>query len=282
MFRSLLFVPGNNPSMLQNADVFIADGIIFDLEDSITITEKDNARNLVNNYLETSSVLPKKVILRTNPVDTIWFKKDLELLKSKKIDYLLLPKMDLSTFELSIQLLDRFEESENLDKTKIIALIETAKGVNEVQYFAENKRVFGLLLGAEDLANDLEVERTALGVEILFSRSKVVLSSVANKIIPIDTPYTDISNVNGLIEDCKFARSLGMKAKACIHPNQLESVNHIFSPSNEEITWAQQIVKLSIENDKKGAFQYKGKMIDKPIIDKAKKIIDNAKLYDLI
>lgn len=282
MFRSLLFVPGNNPSMLQNADVFIADGIIFDLEDSITITEKDNARNLVNNYLETSSVLPKKVILRTNPVDTIWFKKDLELLKSKKIDYLLLPKMDLSTFELSIQLLDRFEESENLDKTKIIALIETAKGVNEVQYFAENKRVFGLLLGAEDLANDLEVERTALGVEILFSRSKVVLSSVANKIIPIDTPYTDISNVNGLIEDCKFARSLGMKAKACIHPNQLESVNHIFSPSNEEITWAQQIVKLSIENDKKGAFQYKGKMIDKPIIDKAKKIIDNAKQYDLI
>lgn len=282
MFRSLLFVPGNNPSMLQNADVFIADGIIFDLEDSITITEKDNARNLVNNYLETSSVLPKKVILRTNPVDTIWFKKDLELLKSKKIDYLLLPKMDLSTFELSIQLLDRFEESENLDKTKIIALIETAKGVNEVQYFAENKRVFGLLLGAEDLANDLEVERTALGVEILFSRSKVVLSSVANKIIPIDTPYTDINNVNGLIEDCKFARSLGMKAKACIHPNQLESVNHIFSPSNEEITWAQQIVKLSIENDKKGAFQYKGKMIDKPIIDKAKKIIDNAKLYDLI
>lgn len=282
MFRSLLFVPGNNPSMLQNADVFIADGIIFDLEDSITITEKDNARNLVNNYLETSSVLPKKVILRTNPVDTIWFKKDLELLKSKKIDYLLLPKMDLSTFELSIQLLDRFEESENLDKTKIIALIETAKGVNEVQYFAENKRVFGLLLGAEDLANDLEVERTALGVEILFSRSKVVLSSVANKIIPIDTPYTDINNVNGLIEDCKFARSLGMKAKACIHPNQLESVNHIFSPSNEEITWAQQIVKLSIENDKKGAFQYKGKMIDKPIIDKAKKIIDNAKQYDLI
>lgn len=282
MFRSLLFVPGNNPSMLQNADVFIADGIIFDLEDSITITEKDNARNLVNNYLETSSVLPKKVILRTNPVDTIWFKKDLELLKTKKIDYLLLPKMDLTTFELSIQLLDSFEESENLDKTKIIALIETAKGINEVQYFAENKRVFGLLLGAEDLANDLEVERTSLGLEIFFSRSKLVLSSVANKIIPIDTPYTDINNVNGLIEDCKFAKSLGMKAKACIHPNQLESVNHIFSPSQEEITWAKQILKLSIENENKGAFQYKGKMIDKPIIDKAKKITNNAKQYNLI
>ncbi len=282
MFRSLLFIPGNNPSMLQNADVFLTDAVIFDLEDAVSVKEKHNARNLVGNYLQNSSVLPKQIVLRINALNSPWFEKDLELLKLEKIDYLLLPKIDLLSLETIIKKLDEYELAFSLPKTKLISLIESALGVIEINEIAKNPRVYGLLLGAEDLASELEVKRTEQSDEIFFARSSIVLAAIANKIIPIDTPYTNIENSKGLLEDAMFAQGLGMKAKACIHPNQLETINKVFSPSLEEIAWAQKVVELSEELTDLGAFQYQGKMIDKPIIEKARKMIAKAKEFKIL
>jgi citrate lyase subunit beta/citryl-CoA lyase len=282
MFRSLLFIPGNNPSMLQNADVFLADAIIIDLEDAISIKEKDNARNLVHNYLTTSSVLPKQIVLRVNSIDTVWFKKDLDLLKTNKINYLLIPKVDSKTMIEVNEYLDAFLLNNNLDEIKIIALVETARGVTEIDKFAENKRLCAILLGAEDLTNDLEIKRTETNQEIFYARSKVIYACAANKLIAIDTPFTNINDLLGLEKDSDFSNSLGMKARACIHPNQLETVNRIYSPSNEEINWALEVFKAHQANPNVGAFQLKGKMIDKPIIERAKKIIEKAKLFNLM
>ena len=282
MFRSLLFIPGNNPSMLQNADVFSADAIIFDLEDAISINEKTNARNLVKNYLTTSSVLPKQVVLRVNVFGSDWFEKDIELLNTEKINYLLIPKMNKLVMQELDQFLNQFEFDNNLPKTKIIALIETSRGVLEMSEFAENKRLVALFLGAEDLTSDLEIKRSESGEEIFYARSKIIYTAAANNLIAIDTPYTNINNSAGLLKDCSYAMSIGMKAKSCIHPSQLEIVNKVFSPSEDEIKWALAVIEIHKEKPNVGAFQFQGKMIDKPIIDRAKKIVDRAKKFKLL
>ncbi len=284
MFRSLLFIPGNNPSMIQNADIFLSDAIIFDLEDSVSISEKDNARNLILNFLLTKQSFAQTIILRVNPVDTSFFKDDLKLLSSKRIDYVLLPKATKENLDILNEELFAYEKENDLKETKTIALVEQAKSIIEVETIAEKPRVEALFLGAEDLCNDLEIERTGKGKEILFARSKVIYAAAANNIISIDTPYTDIYDEEGLRKDALRAYALGMKAKACIHPNQLEIVNEVFSPKKAQIEWAKKVLVAYEENLKigKGAFKVDGKMIDKPIIEKAQKIIDKAKKYQLL
>jgi len=281
MFRSLLFIPGNNPSMLQNADIFMSDGIIFDLEDAVDINEKDNARNLVETYLLTTKDLPKTIILRINPVNSLFIEEDLKLLLSRKIDYILLPKTNMISLYVIDKTLSLLEKKNNLKETKLICLIEEAKAVNEIDEIASHERVEGLLLGAEDLTNELEIERTTVGNEIMYARSKVIFAAAANKIIAIDTPFTDISDQEGLEYDCSQAKSLGMKAKSAIHPSQLETINQIFSPTKKMIQWAKGVME-TYEKVNKGVFQYQGKMIDKPVIEKAKKIIEKAKNFDLL
>ncbi|QWC00047.1 CoA ester lyase [Mycoplasmatota bacterium] len=281
MFRSLLFIPGNNPSMLQNADIFMSDGIIFDLEDAVNINEKDNARNLVETYFFTTKDLPKNIILRINPVNSLFIEDDLKLLLSRKIDYILLPKANMLSMYVIDKMLSSLEEKNNLKVTKLICLIEEAKGIAEVDEIAKHPRVEALLLGAEDLTNELEIERTTVGNELLYARSKVVYAAAANQILAIDTPFTDITDQEGLEYDCSNAKSLGMKAKTAIHPSQLETINQIFSPTKKMIHWAQGVIQ-TYEKVGKGVFQYQGKMVDKPVIEKAKKLIEKAKIFDLL
>lgn len=282
MFRSLLFIPGNNPSMIQNADIFDADGIIFDLEDSVDINEKDNARNLVKNYLESNGAHPSLTVVRVNPTDTDFFKKDIKLINTNKIDYILLPKTTCDALSFLTEELEVLEKENNLNKTKVIALVESSKSIIQVFKIAKHSRVEAILLGAEDLCNDLEINRTNNGEEILYARSRVIYACAANNIISIDTPNTSIDNESLLTKDCKHAKNLGMKAKSAIHPSQLEIINKVFSPSKSEVEWAKR-VKEAIENNKgKGAFSLDGKMVDKPIILKAEKILEKAKKFNMI
>jgi citrate lyase subunit beta/citryl-CoA lyase len=220
--------------------------------------------------------------LRVNAFGSDWFEKDIELLNTEKINYLLIPKMDKLVMQELDQFLNQFEFDNNLPKTKIIALIETSRGVLELSEFAENKRLVALFLGAEDLTSDLEIKRSESGEEIFYARSKIIYTAAANNLIAIDTPYTNINNSGGLLKDCTYAASIGMKAKSCIHPSQLEVVNKVFSPSEDEIKWALAVIEIHKEKPDVGAFQFQGKMIDKPIIDRAQKIVDRAKKFKLL
>ncbi|MGM0495259.1 MAG: aldolase/citrate lyase family protein, partial [Bacillota bacterium] len=163
MFRSLLFVPGNNPSMLQNADIFMSDAIIFDLEDSVNLDEKDNARNLVETYLLTTKELPKAVVLRINPVNSDLVDDDLKLLQTRKIDYLLLPKANKISLFVLDKILKKIENKIELKPTKVICLIEETKSVIDIYELAKHERVEALMLGAEDLTSELEINRTTEG-----------------------------------------------------------------------------------------------------------------------
>lgn len=279
--RSFLFIPANNPGMLQNADVFMADSVIFDLEDAVNVREKDSARILLKNFLHTFT-LDVNVVIRINAFDSEYFHEDLKNIVSDKIDSLMIPKANVEDLVKIGKLLEKFEQEHNLKKQiTLIPIIESADAVIEVEKIAKVERVSGLLLGAEDLSSDLEIERTKAGDEILYPRARLIYAALAKKIIPIDTPFTDVTDFDGLKEDCKKAKSLGMKAKAAIHPNQIAYINEIFAPSEKQINYALRVIKAS-ETEQKGVFSLDGKMVDKPIIERAQKILAQARKYDLL
>ena len=286
MIRSLLFIPGNLPNMLQNAYLFDADAIIFDLEDSVHILEKDNARNLCSEFLlSTKKPLNVENLVRINSLDSPFFMNDLETLVSDKIDGIVVPKATIEILNKLNDILSKIENIKNMTThLKLIPIIESAFSVIEVDKIASLPRVSGLLLGAEDLARDLGITRTKKGNEIFYAREKVIMACAAFNILAIDTPYTDVYDDDGLKEDVILASSLGMKAKSAIHPRHIEWINKAFSPSMDEIKLAFLIIdaKAKADLEGKGAFSVNGKMVDKPIIDKALDTIARAKAFHLI
>lgn len=284
MRRSLLFIPGNNPAMLQNADVFESDAVIIDLEDAVSISEKDSARNLVKHFLSTFR-LPNEVVIRINGMDTDFYCDDLDAVVCENIDTIMLPKANQQDLIKLDELLTKLESSRKLTKKiGVIPIIELAMSILDIRQIASSPRVNGLLLGAEDLTSDLEVMRTLSGDEIFYARSMMAITCRAYQIDGIDTPFTDVNNEEGLVNDAKKARGLGLNAKACIHPNQIEVVNKVFSPSKENIEYSLRVLKAyeQAEKEGKGVFSLDGKMVDKPIIERAQKNIEKAKRFGLI
>ena len=268
MRRSLLFIPANTPNMMDNAFIFNADSIIFDLEDSVI--NKSEAKNLLKEYLNNLKEKPAEIIIRINDYDI----NDLTFLP-KNVDTIMLPKATIeSTTALSNYILKN-----NLGY-KIIPIIEQAVSLIEANEIAKIKLVDGILLGAEDLATDLNVLRTKESLEIFYARSLIVIAAKANKIDAIDTPYTNINDLEGLKVDTMFAKSLGFNAKACIHPNQVDVVNRALMPTTEELHFAKRVIEAAKTN--KGAFRLDNKMIDKPIIERAKNLVENAKKWGIL
>ena len=279
MRRSLLFIPGNNPGMLQSCDIFESDAVIFDLEDAVSGTEKDSARFLVANYLKTYS--PElEVVVRINGFDTPFYQEDLNvLLKLKNVNTIMLPKARVS----DLITLTKLIKDSNKD-IKIIPIIEQAISLIEVEEIARFELVDGILLGAEDYTKDLEVVRTKEGNEIFYARNRIITACKAYKIDAIDTPFTDTNDTEGLVKDTLFAKSIGMNAKSAIHPNQVETINKLFTPTQKEIDYANRVLLARDEAFKKGlgVFSLDGKMVDKPVIERAEKVIEKAKKFGVL
>ena len=285
MRRSLLFIPSNNPAMLQNADIFGADSVIFDLEDAVNITEKDNARNLLFYYLNAHENLPMEVVVRINGLDTKYHKDDLDKIVSDKIDTIMLPKATIEYVNELDKILTEIERKNNMcKKIKVLPIIELAVSVLQVETIASLNRVDGILLGAEDLTSDMEVIRTKKATEIEYPRARVAMACKAYKIDAIDTPFTDVNDNLGLKEDALHAMQLGMNCKAAIHPNQLDTINEVFMPSSTQILWASRVMKANEDANAKGlgVFSLDGKMVDKPVLDRARKILEKAKKFGAI
>lgn len=279
MRRSLLFIPGNNPGMIQNAGVFDADGIIIDLEDAVSLEEKDAARLLVIEALKSFSYERGEVILRINPYGTVNFEKDLKILLELPIHTILLPK---ATVE-SITTLGDYLNQKGLP-FKIIALIESPQGVEESYEILKHDRCDGVMLGGEDLTVSIGIERTKSGQEILYPRLRLVNAAKAVEKTVIDTPFTDTTDDEGLFNDANFARSVGFDGKAAIHPKQVETINRQFSPTRSAIEKALKIMQAqkqaALQN--LGVFSVDGKMVDRPIILRAEQTIHFAQELGLI
>ena len=282
MRRSMLFLPGNNPNMLINGNCLGSDAVIFDLEDAVSPAEKDAARILVRNTMRYMDFRGCEIIVRINSIDTAFWKKDIDEILPYKPGLILLPKTGSAADVLEADAyITAQEEKLGLEKNTVglMPLIETAMGVeNAFAIASATKRVKALFLGAEDLTADLQCKRTKEGREIEYARTRLVVAARAAGVDVYDTPFTDVNDDEGIWKDAQLAKALGFTGKASISPRHVEVINSVFSPTQQEVDYAYEVME-AIELAKrqgKGAIALRGKMIDAPIVARAERTIAMA------
>lgn len=283
MRRSMLFIPGNSPNLLQNCDILGSDSVILDLEDAVSPAEKDSARILVRNFLSTMDRNNVEVIIRINSVDTAFCKEDLKAIMPYRPDVIMLPKSSTKDDILTVsKMIGKLERKLGFEKNtvKMMPLIETALGVeNAYQIASATDRVVAIFLGAEDLSADLRCKRTKESNEIFYARQRLVVAAHAAGKDVYDTPFTDVDDIEGLEKDAAFAKSLGFTGKASISPRHIEGINAAFSPTKADITYAHEVLDAIEEAKKqgKGVVALRGKMIDAPVVNRAKQVVEMEK-----
>lgn len=269
--RVLLFVPGNSPALIRTSTIINTDTIIIDLEDSVSIKEKDSARYLVKNACESLSFGNKEIAVRINPFNTPWGDDDLKVVANlKQVNTIVLPKSTPETAKKA----EKYLEGTNIE---IICLIETAYGIQKAYEIATSSKIInGIALGAEDLAVDMNLLRTLEGEEILFARNTVVIAANAAKVQPIDTPFTSLNNLEGLKKDTLTGKLLGFTAKASISPFHVKVIKDVFTPTSDEVDYARRVVEAAKDAEKRGlgAIQLDGKMLDLPIVLRAQNTLN--------
>ncbi len=282
MRRSMLFLPGNTPNMLINGNYLGADAVIFDLEDAVSPAEKDAARILVRNALRTLDRNGVESIVRINSVDTAFWQADIAAILPEKPNMLLLPKASTPQDVLAVDAyMTQVEETLGIlsGSVELMLLIETALGVENAYAVASCcDRVKALFLGAEDLTADLQCKRTKEGAEIAYSRARLVVAARAAGIDVYDTPFTDVNDDEGIFVDAACAKAYGFTGKAAISPRHIEAINATFSPTQDEIDYAYDVldaIRVAKEQGK-GAIALRGKMIDAPIVARAEHTIAMA------
>ena len=281
LFRSLIFVPGNNPRFLEKAKKIQADIVCFDLEDSVPDNEKTSARKLIKNALKSRSEYSSSIFVRTNSPLSGKISSDLKEIIQKGIDGIVIPKVNnISELKKIQKILSGLEKSKKLKPIQIIPSIESAEGVvNSYQIASFGKRVTAIVFGIFDLLNDLGVEYTKDSPGGKYSRYKIPVDAAAAGISAIDGIWQDLNDLKGLQKDCNFGKSLGYTGKSVIHPDQISMVHKSFYPNKTEISWAEKVCNVYLESTKKGkgATTVDGKMIDEVHYKQAKALLDIVK-----
>ena len=287
MRRTMLFVPGNNPGMLLNADIYGADALILDLEDAVAPGEKDAARILVRGALTAYDYAGCEIIIRINPLGSGYTEEDIRAVVPLKPAMLMPTKVSgAKDIEIISAMMAEAEREHGMPEGTVglLPLIETAVGVENAYGIATaDPRVKAIFLGAEDLSSDLQAVRSKENIEIIYARGRMVMAARAAGVDVYDTPFTDTNDEEGLRLDAEHARALGFTGKAVISPRHVEAVNTAFTPTEREITYAREVLDV-IEDGKKrgiGAVSLRGKMIDKPIVDRAERILAVARALGL-
>lgn len=276
--RTMLFVPGNKPRMLDKARTAAADAVILDLEDGVPPTEKLTARTTVRQTLEGGGFGPQ-VIVRINALTTGLAEDDLRSTFGPNVSAVCLPKAETGTEVLwLVSLLAEVEREHGLEDTCVdmLLMIETARGLLHAYEIASvSQRVRALCLGGEDLARDLGAMRTREGKELLFARSQMLIAARAAGVLAIDTIWTDLNDPDGLEVEAHQVRQIGYSGKLIIHPKQVEPVHRGFAPTKEEVALAQWVVQAfeeaSLRGD--GVVALDGQMIDAPVVARAREIL---------
>lgn len=280
--RTMLYVPGNNPGMVKDAHIYGSDSLMFDLEDSVSLSEKDAARFLVYYALKTIDYEGTEKVVRINGLDTTFGEKDLEAIVRAKPDIIRLPKTEKpEDVKEADRLITEIEEKAGIEKgtVKLMAAIESALGViNAYGIATASPRLVGIALGAEDFVTDMKTSRSIGGIELLVARSQVLLAARAAGVYALDTVFSDINDEEGFVNEVKLIKQLGFDGKSIIHPRQIELVHKIYTPSEKEIEKSVRILNAIKEAEQKGSgvISLDGKMVDKPIVERAQRVIDLA------
>jgi citrate lyase subunit beta/citryl-CoA lyase len=286
--RSMLYVPGNNPGMIRDANIYGADSIMFDLEDSVSLNEKDSARLLVYEALKTMDYGRTEILVRVNGLDTPYGRDDFEAIVRVKPDAIRLPKTEKpEDVEDADQLITQIERAAGMEygTIKLMAAIESALGViNAYKIATASKRLIGIAIGAEDFVTDLKTTRSKEGIELLAARSQILFAARAAGIDALDTVFSDVDDEDGFIQEVKLIKQLGFDGKSLINPRQINLVHDIYSPTEAEIIKSIAIIEAAKEAGRKGSgvISLNGKMIDKPIIERAYRVLELAKAVNRV
>ena len=279
LFRSLVFVPGNNPRFLEKAKSLSADVVCFDLEDSVPDKEKKKARILIKNTLKKRNQYSASIFVRTNSPDSGKIAADLKEIVQKGIDGIVIPKVnsakELKKIEKTISSL---EKKRKIKGIRLMPSIESALGVvNCYEIASASKRIDALVFGIFDLLNDMGIEYTKGNPRgAKYSRYKVSVAATAARVAAIDGIWQDLKDKKGFTKDCQVGKSLGYSGKSVIHPDQIKTVHKIFHPSRPEIAWAKKVCSVYEKSTKKGkgATVVDGKMIDEVHYKWAKAVLE--------
>jgi citrate lyase subunit beta / citryl-CoA lyase len=279
ILRSLLFAPGNVTRRVEKALSLNADVVILDLEDAVPLAEKAQARSLVAEALQKPRFASGYV--RVNALSTGFTIDDIQTVMSSNLDGIMLTKVEEPADLYKVDwLMGHLEERLSLPKGSVdlIPLVENAKGIQNAYEIARAvPRVKRLCFGAIDYTADIGVKLTSDGAEIFYARSQLVNASRAAGLEPpIDTVYPDIKNPAGLERDTAIAVQLGFQGKLVIHPDQIDPVNKMFSPSEGDIAYALKVVAAFEEAEAKGHAAITlegGKFIDYPVVHNARRLL---------
>lgn len=281
--RTMMFIPGNNPAMITDGHIYGSDSIMFDLEDSVSLKEKDSARFLVYNALKTIDYGKTETVVRVNGLDTPFGRDDFEAMVNAKVDIIRLPKTDTAQDIIDADnLITELEEKVGLENGTIglMAAIESPLGaMNAYDIAKASDRLIGIALGAEDFVTNMKTNRSPEGIEVLAARSNILLATRAAGLYALDTVYSDVNNDEGFINEVKMIKQLGFDGKSVIHPKQIDMVHKIYEPSQKQIDHAIRVVYAIKEAEEKGSgvIAVDGKMVDGPVVDRAKRVIELAK-----
>ena len=280
--RTMMFLPGNNPSMITDAHIYGPDSVMIDLEDATSVTQKDAARFLVSEALKAIDYKTTERVVRINGLDTPFGVDDIRAVVKAGVDVIRLPKTDTPDDIIAVDKLITEVEKEigREGQTLMMAAIESARGVlNAKEIALASPRMMGIALGAEDYVTNLKTSRSKHGWELYYAREAIVLAARNAGIYCFDTVYSDVNNMEGFKQEVQFIKDLGFDGKSCIHPKQVRAVHEIYTPTPKEIEKALRVINGAKEAEAKGSgvISVDGKMVDAPIIARAYRVLELAK-----
>jgi citrate lyase subunit beta/citryl-CoA lyase len=278
----MLFIPGSSAAMLSTAFVHKPDSIMFDLEDAVALREKDSARLLVFHALRNPVYQGIERVVRINPLNTPYGLQDLEAAVRAGADVIRLPKTDcpedLHQLETQVERIER-ECGRKAGSTQLMAAIESASGVvNAVAIATATPRLMGIALAGFDYVIDMQTERGD-GTELFYARCAVLHAARAAKIDAFDVVFSDLNDEAGFIREAELAKRLGFNGKSLINPRQIEMLHNVYAPTEKDVAQSRRVVAAAeqAERDGLGVVALNGKMIDAPIINHARRVLELAK-----
>ncbi|HJC04225.1 MAG TPA: citrate (pro-3S)-lyase subunit beta [Candidatus Ligilactobacillus avistercoris] len=286
--RTMMFVPGNNAGMVRDAGIYGADSIMFDLEDSVSLAEKDAARILVYEALKTQDYGDAELVVRVNGIDTEFFKADVYAMVKAGVDVIRLPKVESG--KMMTDLVATVEEAEKhfgrkVGSTQVMAAIESARGVMKALEIAESTdRMMGMALSAEDYTTDMKTHRYPDGAELEFARNMIIHAARAAGIAAFDTVFTNMNDIAGFKRETEHIHELGFDGKSLINPRQIDMVNKVYEPTRAEVEDALDVEAAIKEAHAKGSgvISMNGQMVDRPVVLRAQRVLRLARASHLL
>jgi citrate lyase subunit beta / citryl-CoA lyase len=289
--RSRLYLPGNEPKFMLNAGLHAPDAVILDLEDSVHPSAKAAARILVRNALRVVDFHGAERMVRINQLPLGL--EDLDVIAPERPDVVLIPKVERAeqVREVAARLATVLAGAGQADTPQegpgvwLMPILESALGVeNAFEIASAAPGVVALTIGLEDYTADLGVAKTREGAESLWARQRLVNAARAAGVQAIDSVYGDVGDHDGLLAWGRAARAMGFVGMGCVHPRQVRVIHEAFAPTAEEIDKAMRIVDAFREAEERGlgVVSLGSKMIDPPVVLRARRLVEQAREMGLV